>query len=98
MCRKITVPLFFTQGQVVKDLGFEGDPWKITAALTAGPAGAVLEGCTTVPYVEGAATFTDLAVNMPGEGYKLGFSVTHPSDAPALTTAINRTFRCVVTA
>lgn len=87
---------FLTQGLVVQDLGFETDPWQITATLTGGPEGAVLQGTTTVPYKNGAATFTDLAVSVPGEGYSMSFSITHPADAPDLSTALDGTFRWVL--
>ncbi|KAK8374054.1 hypothetical protein O3P69_007820 [Scylla paramamosain] len=40
----------------------------------------------------GTATFTDLSVSKPGEGYNLTFTITYPSYAPALTTTLEGTF------
>ena len=39
-------------------IGNEADPWKVTATLKAGPAGATLEGSKTVPIVGGFAKTT----------------------------------------
>jgi hypothetical protein len=45
----------------------------VAIALTpnAGPAGAVLQGTTTVPVVNGVATFSDLSLTLAGAGYSL---------------------------
>ena len=59
-------------------IGNEADPWKVTATLKDGPAGATLEGSKTVPIVRGFANFTDLFLSLEGSGYQLEFSVTYP--------------------
>jgi hypothetical protein len=43
----------------------------VTVALGANPTGATLSGTTTVSFVSGVSTFSDLAVNLPGSGYTL---------------------------
>lgn len=65
----------------------------VTATLWGGPVGATLLGTNPVPYLEGAANFTDLSVDTPGEDYNLTFSVTHPNTAPQLTVSLDTTFR-----
>ncbi|XP_045124918.1 fibrocystin-L-like [Portunus trituberculatus] len=80
------------EGEVVNDLGHSSDPWLVTAQLCGGPEGAELKGTLSVPYVDGAATFTNLLVTEPGDGYSLSFTITHPADAPDLSVAMEDTF------
>ncbi|MPC88692.1 hypothetical protein E2C01_083611 [Portunus trituberculatus] len=88
----ITTHCLFPQGEVVNDLGHSSDPWLVTAQLCGGPEGAELKGTLSVPYVDGAATFTNLLVTEPGDGYSLSFTITHPADAPDLSVAMEDTF------
>ncbi|XP_066939677.1 fibrocystin-L-like [Macrobrachium rosenbergii] len=71
-------------GSVIQSLGHKSNPWMVTATLLGGPVDAVLLGTTRVPYLQGAANFTNLSVNKPGMGYRITFNVTHPSTAPEL--------------
>ncbi|XP_050685917.1 fibrocystin-L-like isoform X2 [Eriocheir sinensis] len=80
------------EGNIVNNLGIENDPWRFTATLTGGAQGVTLGGTTSVPYVDGAATFTDLSVSAPGEDFSLSFAITYPADAPALPVALSQTF------
>ena len=77
----------------MNDLGSSSDPWLITAQLCGGPEGAELKGTLSVPYQDGAATFTDLSVSEAGDGYSLSFSVTYPTSAPPLSVDMEGTFR-----
>ncbi|XP_066939673.1 fibrocystin-L-like [Macrobrachium rosenbergii] len=73
-----------SNGSVIQSLGHESNPWMVTATLLGGPADAVLLGTTQVPYLKGAANFTNLSVSKPGMDYRITFNVTHPSTAPSL--------------
>ena len=61
-------------------IGNAADPWKIKAALTAGPEGATVLGDLEVPVIDGFANFTTLHLSHEGEGYQLEFSIVYPSD------------------
>src|SRR5207237_3751930 len=43
----------------------------VTLAIGTNPASGVLSGTTTVPAVNGAATFSNLSIGTPGTGYAL---------------------------
>lgn len=43
----------------------------VTLVFAANPSSAVLSGTTTVPAVQGVATFTDLSLDRPGDGFVL---------------------------
>jgi hypothetical protein len=43
----------------------------VTVTFGANPTGATLSGTTTVSFVSGVSTFTNLAVNLAGTGYTL---------------------------
>ncbi len=47
------------------------DNLAVTLSLSGGIAGATLGGTTTVRAVNGVATFSDLSINLPGDGYTL---------------------------
>ncbi|KAK8377906.1 hypothetical protein O3P69_014087 [Scylla paramamosain] len=89
---QLSVTVLDKEGVPTSDLGHKSDPWQVTASLLGGLPGAILMGTTTVPYRNGATTFTDLSVSKPGEGYNLSFTITYPSCAPALTTTLEETF------
>ncbi|CAN5298884.1 hypothetical protein BH10PLA2_BH10PLA2_14420 [soil metagenome] len=57
----------------VLDKNFTGD---VTLTLAGGPGGATLGGTTTVPVVNGVATFTDLSLAQLGDGYTLVAAAT----------------------
>ncbi|XP_068236296.1 fibrocystin-L-like [Palaemon carinicauda] len=73
-----------SNGSVIQSLGHTSNPWIVTATLVGGPPDATLLGATQVPYLSGAANFTNLSINKPGTGYIITFNVTSPSEAPAL--------------
>jgi len=54
------------------------DTGTVTASIASGTgsSGATLQGTTAVAAVAGVATFSDLAIDLPGRGYRLEFS--HP--------------------
>jgi uncharacterized repeat protein (TIGR01451 family) len=64
--------------------GFTGS---VTVAITAGTGttGAHLTGTATLAAVLGVATFTGLAIDSAGSGYKLTASATGPSNATSAT-------------
>lgn len=64
----------------------------MTALLSGGDSRAVLLGNTTVSYLDGAATFTNLGVSRPGLGYSLTFMITSPDSAPDLSVALDQAF------
>lgn len=61
----------------------------ITLALGTNPGGATLGGTLTIDAVSGVATFNDLTVNHPGNGYTL--VATAPGLSSATTSAFNVT-------
>jgi methionine-rich copper-binding protein CopC len=67
----VQVTVFDQLGNVVTS--FIGD---VTVALDANPTGAALAGTTTVPAVDGVATFADLSIDTPGTGYTLAASAS----------------------
>ncbi|XP_063854907.1 fibrocystin-like [Scylla paramamosain] len=87
-----SVTVLGKEGAPISDLGHKSDPWQVTASLSGAPPGAILIGTTTVPYRNSTATFTDLSVSKPGEGYNLSFTITFPSYAPVLTATLVETF------
>jgi hypothetical protein len=52
----------------VVDTTFQGG---VTLTLSTNPTGAVLSGTTTVVFVSGVASFSDLTINNSGTGYVL---------------------------
>jgi len=59
-------------------VGNDADPWRVTANLKAGPAGATSQGTLTVPITGGFANFTNLFMSNEGTAYQLTFSLTYP--------------------
>jgi hypothetical protein len=59
----------------------------ITASLAANPGPGTLSGTTTQPAMNGVASFADLSINQPGDGYELGAS--SPGLSPATSTPFN---------
>lgn len=43
----------------------------VTMSLSTNPTNAVLSGATTIVFVSGVATFSDLTINLAGTGYVL---------------------------
>lgn len=79
--------LFFIQGTVIDKLGTNINPWQITASIVSGTGNAAgqLTGTTTVPYQNGWANFTDLAISHFGDDYGLNFTVTYPAGVNLFT-------------
>ncbi|XP_063605340.1 fibrocystin-L-like [Penaeus indicus] len=86
------VVILSDEGNPITELGRESDPWMITAFLSGGDSRATLLGNTTVPYEDGAATFRNLGVSLPGQGYNLSFMVTSPDSAPELSVSLDQSF------
>ncbi len=59
----------------------------LSIASNLDPTGAELKGTTTVIAVDGVATFTDLSIDLPGNGYAL--MVTNESMTPVLSEVFN---------
>lgn len=79
----------------MESLGHSSDPWQFTATLMGGDPSATLMGQRTVAYQDGYVNFTDLSLDLPGNGYSITFNVTHPDTAPPLTVTLAETFRSV---
>ena len=64
-------------------LGTDLAPWTVTASLVtdSGHPDAKLEGITTISFVNGTATFSDLQITHQGSGYKLKYHVSYPVDS-----------------
>ncbi|XP_041477742.1 fibrocystin-L-like isoform X1 [Lytechinus variegatus] len=72
------------QGNLVTQLGSPSNPWLVTATLAVRPAGstAQLVGTVTIPFQDGWANFTSLAITKFGSGYVLEFAITYPDSSP----------------
>jgi hypothetical protein len=84
----ITVKIVDVFGNVVTTSNAQ-----VTMSLTSNPGGATLGGTTTVNAVDGIATFSDLTLNRPGNGYALtasaaGMSSTTSDPFDIQTTAV----------
>lgn len=79
----IGISFLLLQGNLVTALGHSSDPWLVTATLAVRSAGstAQLVGNVTLPFEEGWANFTNLAITKQGSGYELEFAITHPQDS-----------------
>ena len=65
-------------------LGTDLAPWTVTASLVIGTNGhpdAKLEGTTTVNFINGTASFSDLQITHQGSGYKLKYHVSYPVES-----------------
>ena len=74
---------FFFQGATIDQMGSLASPWQLTAYLVEVEGswpGVTLTGSETVPYKDGAFTFTDLGISHSGD-YQLEFVVTCPVEA-----------------
>ena len=67
------------EGEVIKALGGESDPWVCKVSLKSGPGN--LAGVLTAPFVDGLATFEDLRVESAGDDYILEFEIESPDTA-----------------
>jgi hypothetical protein len=69
---------------------YNGD---VTIALGANPSGATMLGTTTVTMVNGVATFDDLVIDRPGDGYTLVASAvgaaTRPDSSSPFTVCLH---------
>merc|ERR1719347_121004 len=74
-------------GKMISALGDESDPWMCTVAVLSGPGGSVM-GTTSVPFVDGIATFDDIFINMGGNDYVLEFAITYPETTITTATSI----------
>ncbi len=75
----------------VEVLDGNGNPSPITGlpvsmSLAANPGSGALSGTTTQPTTGGVATFDDLSINQPGDGYMLG------AMSPGVTSATSTAF------
>jgi len=64
-------------------LGSDLAPWSVTATLVpsvGSHADSKLSGQTTVNFVNGTASFTDLQITHQGSGYKIKYHVSYPAD------------------
>ena len=76
--------------QVEDSLGNPASGGTVTVNIGDNPADGVLIGTQTVPVVDGLATFTNLSLSQPGDGYTLtisdsgmaGTQTTAPSMSP----------------
>ena len=69
------------QGDVVDYLGALDTPWQVVASIKSGGGGlASLSGNTSVTFINGTASFTDLSIDRMGS-YILEFNITHPVEA-----------------
>lgn len=78
----VTLAIYTGSGALLR---VSGTP--VTVALKTNPGAATLGGTTTQTTVDGLATFGDLSLNKPGDGYKL--SASAPKTAGATSTAFN---------
>ncbi|CAH1789358.1 unnamed protein product [Owenia fusiformis] len=69
-------------GAVLPAVGSFSNPWRVSASLKSGTgdSNAVLLGETTARFIEGKATFADLAISHTGYGYQLEFVLTYPEN------------------
>ena len=65
----------------VQNVGTKLSPWIVTASLVPGTGdpNARLEGNVSVPFVNGTANFTNLAITHNGTGYQILYNVTYPT-------------------
>ena len=62
-------------------VGHASNPWQVQAELISPPSGVkLLEAGSTVPFIDGTATFGQLMVSGVGTGLRLRFTVTQPSN------------------
>jgi len=64
-------------GKMIAALGDESDPWLCTVSVLSGAGGSVM-GTTTVPFVDGLATFDDIYIDQAGSDYILEFAISYP--------------------
>src|SRR4029453_7132058 len=66
-----------------------GSTASITLAIGTNPSNGTLSGTTTVPPVNGVATFSGVSVDRAGAGYTLAVSSTGLSSATSTTFTIS---------
>jgi len=74
--KPVTVYVKDTDGKMISVLGDESDPWTCTVTKING-TGDVM-GNTTVPFIDGIATFNEIYMTQAGDDYVLGFDITYP--------------------
>jgi hypothetical protein len=72
----LTVQLLDANNDPLDQADFSGSGTPVTVSIQANPAGATLNGTTTVNSSNGAASFGDLQINNPGVGYQLAANAT----------------------
>ena len=72
----VTVYVKDTDGKMISVLGDESDPWTCTVTKING-TGDVM-GNTTVPFIDGIATFNEIYMTQAGDDYVLGFDISYP--------------------
>jgi len=75
-------------GDQLTVVGNDADPWRVTATLKSGPAGATAEGTKTVPIIGGFANFSSLFFSHEGDNYLLTFAITYPDVTIAAVDSI----------
>ena len=61
--------------------------WTVSASLQGGDPLARLEGNLTVPFINGTANFTNLAISHNGTGYTIVYRVSSPADQNLQTSS-----------
>jgi len=87
MSEPVKVYVKDSAGKMISALGDESDPWMCTVAVLSGPGGSVM-GTTSVPFVDGIATFDDIFINMGGNDYVLEFVISYPETTITTATSI----------
>ena len=72
-------------------VGYTGD---MTVAIQANPGGGTLSGTTSVAVAASFATFSDLSINLAGNGYTLLFSINAPG--VGVITKLSNTFSIAI--
>ena len=75
-------------GNIVENLGF-GQAWLLTSEIISEASQEVLILNNVVPFVNGWANYSDLAISHPGSGYQIRFRVSYPSSATFSTVSSN---------
>ena len=80
--RQTQIQLFDVFNRWCVHLGTDLAPWTLTASLVPGNGhpDAKLAGATTVNFINGTASFSDLQITHQGSGYKLKYYVSYPLD------------------
>lgn len=82
-----------SKGRWVQNVGTTAAPWVVTASLSPHSENpdAYLMGTLTANFVNGTATFTDIAISHNGTGYEIVYTVTYPTTVSYSVTHGNHT-------